>query len=55
MKKYICKVVFDGLMEDGKMIDGQVIEAEDETGAEKLLQSTFSPMFEGWYMEQEDE
>tara|TARA_Y100000401_G_scaffold77923_1_gene63544 strand:- start:595 stop:762 length:168 start_codon:yes stop_codon:yes gene_type:complete len=55
MKKFICKVDSDGLMEECKMIDGRIIEAEDEIEAEKILQEKFSPTFNGWFMEGEDE
>ena len=54
MKKYICKVDFDGLREDGKMIDERIIEAENEIEAEKILQEKFAPTFDGWFMEESE-
>tara|TARA_Y100000593_G_C4192134_1_gene277450 strand:+ start:607 stop:795 length:189 start_codon:yes stop_codon:yes gene_type:complete len=53
MKKFICKVDSDGLMEECKMIDGRVIEAENQTEAEKILREKFSPTFDGWAMREE--
>ena len=55
MKKYICNVDFDGLREEGKMIDKKIIEAEDEIKAEEMLKKKFAPTFDGWFMEEENE
>ena len=55
MKKYICNVDFDGLREEGKMIDKKIIEAEDEIKAEEILKKKFAPTFDGCFMEEENE